>query len=371
MRILHVFKTYYPESLGGIEKTIHQLATGSRQRGADVDIFTLSSHAPRSWTTPENYRVHTARRIASPASTAMSVSAFGQFSALAAKADVVNYHFPWPFMDLLHFASNHQKPSVVTYHSDIVRQRKLQHLYRPLMHRFLRDADAIVATSPNYFETSNVLQVHKERVTVIPIGIGRPAMSEPIDFDRWSGLLGERFFLFVGAFRYYKGLHILLEAAHAAPFSIAIAGAGPIEAELKAQAARLGLTNVHFLGQITAKDKSTLLDRCCGVVFPSHLRSEAFGVSLVEGAAHGKPMISSEIGTGTSFVNINGETGLVVPPGDAASLRSAMMKLWLDADLSSRLGAGALRRYENFFTADRMVDRYLALYDRLIAKQQR
>ncbi|NGP18511.1 glycosyltransferase [Devosia aurantiaca] len=202
-------------------------------------------------------------------------------------------------------------------------------------------------------------------MVVIPIGINEPS-QQVISGCRWTSLLARRFFLFVGAFRYYKGLNILLEAAQNAPFSVAIAGAGSIEAELKAQATKLGLSNVHFLGQISGDEKTLLLNNCCGVVFPSHLRSEAFGVSLVEGAAHSKPLISSEIGTGTSFVNIHGETGLVVNPSDSASLRGAMIKLWSDDQLAAVLGKGARRRYEALFTAERMVDGYIDLYQKLL-----
>lgn len=70
----------------------------------------------------------------------------------------------------------------------------------------------------------------------------------------------------------------MLEAAQGCDCPIAILGCGPLEAEA------LGLSNVHFLGWQSDEDKVALLTLCTGVVFPSHLRSEAFGVALVEGA---------------------------------------------------------------------------------------
>jgi rhamnosyl/mannosyltransferase len=165
--------------------------------------------------------------------------------------------------------------------------------------------------------------------------------------------------------RYYKGLHILLQAAQGTGYPVVIVGAGPIECELKAEAAQLGLTNVHFLGYVSEADKAALLAACYAVVFPSHLRSEAFGVSLLEGAMYGKPMISSEIGTGTTYVNIGGETGLVVPPADSGALRQAMLHLWEHPDQAAEMGQRAHVRYLSHFTADKMCESYADLYRRL------
>src|SRR5690606_17794728 len=116
--------------------------------------------------------------------------------------------------------------------------------------------------------------------------------------------------------RYYKGLHFLIEAASKTAATIVIAGSGPEEIQLKSLAADKGLTNVHFLGRISDDDKSALLQACRGFVFPSHLPSESFGISLLEAAMAGKPMISCEIGTGTSYVNIHQQTGWVIEPAN-------------------------------------------------------
>jgi len=101
-------------------------------------------------------------------------------------------------------------------------------------------------------------------------------------------------------------------------------------------------------------------------VFPSHLRSEAFGVTLLEGAMHARPLISSEIGTGSSYVNIDGETGIVVPPADPAALRAAMRRLQDDPALAAQMGARARARFESLFTAQQMGEAYLALYRKVL-----
>ncbi|CAG9175552.1 D-inositol-3-phosphate glycosyltransferase [Cupriavidus laharis] len=301
----------------------------------------------------------------------MSLTAIDDFRRQSEWADVIHYHFPWPFGDILHKLVRPAKPALVTYHSDIVRQRTLLKLYRPLMHHFLGGMDRIVATSPNYLETSDVLLKYKDKVSLIPIGIDAESYPTPSTglVESWRNKLGEGFFLFVGVIRYYKGLHILLKAAQGTQFKVVIVGAGPIEAELKEQAERLGLTNVHFLGALPDLDKMALLQLCGAVVFPSHLRSEAFGVTLLEGAMLGKPMISSEIGTGSSFVNVDGETGLVVTSGDAAAFQAAMCKLDGSPQLARSMGQKAKERFAKLFTADRMAAAYAKVYRELTAKK--
>ncbi len=367
LRVLHFYKTARPDSMGGVEQAIHQMAKGTSERGVTTGVLTLTRNRRPETVELNGYRVYRVRRHLRFASTDFSLSAFQAFGRLAKTADVIHYHFPWPFMDVLHFACRIRKPTLVTYHSDIIRQRHLLKLYRPLMNRFLANVDRIVVTSPNYLATSDVVRRYSGKTAVIPIGLDKTsypqASSGRLAF--WRGQLGPRFFLFVGVIRYYKGLHILIEAARGTDFPIVIVGAGPIEEALKDHARRLGLRNVRFLGTLPDEDKVALLTLCHAVVFPSHLRSEAFGISLLEGAMFGKPMISSEIGTGTSFINIAGETGLVVPPGDPVALRQAMRHLWEHPRVSMEMGRRAEDRYWSHFTADRMVDEYVGLYREL------
>lgn len=371
MRVLHFYKTSFPDTMGGIEQVINQIARGANKLGVQTDVLSLTPDQVARTIEVDGYMVHRARLDFQMASTGFSASAFLRFSELAKSVDVIHYHFPWPFMDLVHFATRVKKPTVVTYHSDIIKQKHLLKLYRPLKNRFLASVDHIVATSPNYLGTSNVLAKFPNKVSVIPIGLDKATYPAPTSnrLQYWRERLGPKFFLFVGVLRYYKGLHVLLDAAKGTDYPIVIVGAGSIEAELKAQAAQLGLSNIHFLGQLPDEDKVVLLTMCYGVLFPSHLRSEAFGISLLEGAMYGKPMISSEIGTGTTFINIADETGLVVPPSDSIALRQAMQYLWEHPEQASEMGKRAEERYWKHFTAEQMVKSYVELYGELVSRR--
>lgn len=371
MRVLHLFKTYYPESMGGIEQTIFQLCEGCQPHGIESEVLTLSANPQPPRLQVKSHWVHRAKLNLSLASTGFSLSAFRQFRQLSQNADIIHYHFPWPFMDLLHFSVGLSKPTVVSYHSDIVRQKLLLRLYSPLMHRFLRSVDQIVTASPNYLATSDVLARYHEKTRILPYGLDKASYpaADAAQLGAWQHRFPDGFFLFVGVMRYYKGLHILLDACQGMDYPVVIVGAGPMEKSLRTQAKTLQLTNVHFVGPLPDPDKVALLQLCRALVFPSHLRSEAFGISLLEGAMFGKPMISSEIGTGTSYINIHGETGLVIPPANPTALRDAMQRIWGDTAMAEQMGLAAGRRYWQLFTAERMGEDMAALYRQLTAKR--
>ncbi|WNZ58558.1 glycosyltransferase [Microbulbifer sp. MKSA007] len=286
--------------------------------------------------------------------------------------DILHFHFPWPFGDISYLLAGRSRPLVITYHSDIVRQRFLGAVYRPLMRYFLSRADRIVATSQAYVDTSPVLSRYREKVEVIPLGISEenypPPSSQTV--ESIVSRFGRDFMLFVGVLRYYKGLDYLVRAAAGQEYKVVIAGKGPEMEHLKALAEGVGADNVIFAGFVSDEEKMALMSLCRAVVFPSHLRSEAFGVTLVEGLMNGKPLVSCEIGTGTSYVNSDGETGYVVEPAAPDALREAMDKLWREPNKASDMGQAGRRRFEALFTAEKMVSSYQRLYQNVLEDRE-
>ena len=370
IRVVHAYRTYFPDTQGGLEEVIRQICGNMANHQVESRIMALSDNPGKKILRRQEGRVYRPKQNVEIASCGISISAFCYFRKLVDWADVVHYHFPWPFADILHFGCGVQKPTVLTYHSDIVRQRFLGTLYAPLMNSFLSSVDKIVCTSPNYFATSDVLSRYSSKVEVVPIGIEQYATDEPCseELAEVKQEFGEDFFLFVGVLRYYKGLHILLDAIKDTPYRVVIAGSGPTENELIKQVQILGLNNVKFAGHVSNTTKNALFKLCRGVVFPSYLRSEAFGVTLLEGAMAGKPLISTEVGSGTSHVNVHGETGIIVPPGSPKALRTAMDELWTQVSKAKVMGAKARRRYEDLFTGKLMSARYANIYGRLLEK---
>jgi rhamnosyl/mannosyltransferase len=363
MHIVQISKFSYLECYGGIEQAMRNIALYTKPLGCDHTVLVTSPHVQKIQIdeTPEARIVRFPMTV-NLASCPMSMSMALHAKSYLQQADIIHYHFPWPFGEMLHLGYGIKKPSLATYHSDIVKQKILKIFYDPFMRAFLKRVNKIVATSPQYVESSPVLESFKDKCTVIPMGIDQATYPQASiqKQEYWSKQLGNKFILFIGVLRYYKGLHYLLEALKGTTITVAIVGAGPCETELKKQAK--GLPHVHFLGAVSDDDKTALLETCRAVILPSHLRSEALGLSLVEGLMYGKPLISCEIGTGTSFVNENKVTGFVVPPENPAALRQAMQTLIENDALAQRMGNAAKQRFEHIFTARKMAEAYVKLY---------
>lgn len=370
-KVLNVYRTYFPDPPGGLQEAIRQISFSTSNFGIENRIFTLSPNPQPSLIQFPEGNVVRERSWLSPASCDLGDwRAFKTFSEEVKRSDLVQYHFPWPFADAMHWITRPKIPKVTVYHSDIVRQKLLGMFYTPLMMRTLQDMQAIVATSPNYFETSAVLQ-HKsirDKVRVIPLGIDEKNYDFSQDnevFSRISIDKNEPYFLFLGVLRYYKGVQHLIEAAEGVDAKIVIAGSGPALQDLKQLVQEKNLKNVVFTGQVSHQEKMALLRHCYTFVLPSHLRSEAFGVVLIEASMLQKPMISCEIGTGTSFVNQHKETGLVVQSDSANGLREAMLFLLRHPADVEKMGLAARCRYERFFSGEALGKAYTELYQAL------
>jgi glycosyltransferase involved in cell wall biosynthesis len=337
--------------------------------GVQNTILTLSPDSqPRVIQMPEA-KVVRERSWMAPASCDIGgLASVSSYLSLMEQSDIVHYFHPWPFADVLNVLKKSDKPALLTYISDVVRQRFLGTFYSPLMWRTLHSIDIIVANCPAYVETSPILSHPSIRgkVRVIPLGIDENSYSQIGDdsvFKRLGIMKSEPYFLFLGVLRYYKGVHTLLSASKNVNAKIIIAGSGPEGDVLRQQARGLSLKNIIFAGQVTSEEKIALIENCIALVLPSHLRSEAFGMVLVEASMMGKPMISCEIGTGTSFVNQHEQTGLVVKPESVGMLEDAMLQILNNASQARVFGENARSRYEQLFSGPALGKAYKAVYD--------
>lgn len=375
MRVLHVYKDYHP-IVGGIENHVRLLAETQAQRGLDVTVL-VTSLAPRTTITKMGgVQVVRAGRLAHVASTPLSLAFFAQLRRL--RTDIAHLHFPYPPGELGNLLFRPGRRTIITYHSDVIRQQGILRLYRPLLRRVLRRADRVIATSPAYIRSSPYLREVSERCTVVPLGI------DPTPFlhhHRQAEAIRARFqaqptqhptparplILFVGRLRYYKGLEYLLEAMQEIEATLLIIGSGPKATEWQALAQHLSLQErVHFLGEVTDEELPAYYQAADVFVLPASHRSEAFGVVQLEAMAAGKPVVSTELGTGTSFVNQDGVTGFVVPPRNAQALVRAVKRLLADPALRRSMGEQGRQRVLNHFTIDKMVDGVTKVYESVL-----
>lgn len=368
MRVLQFYRTYLPETHGGVEEAIHQICLSTRKLGVEQRVLTLAP-VPSVETVklPEADVIRVPLQF-EPASCSIGLETFREYRKQAEWADIIHIHYPWPFADLVHLFSGCQKPVLVTYHSDIIRQTFLEKLYAPLRWLFFRKVSRFVATSPNYLGSSPLLQELKPPVDVVPLGLSPESYTPPTELalKEVRAKYGEGFFLFIGVLRYYKGLQYLIEAASRTGLPVVIAGHGPEETALKARANALGADNVRFAGFVSNDIKQALMQCCKAVVFPSCERSEAFGVTLLEGQLHGLPLITCEIGTGTSYVNRHDETGLVVAPCDSLALARAMREINESPEKAQKMGQAGRERLNRLFSGIQVGERYYDLYRQLL-----
>lgn len=260
-------------------------------------------------------------------------------------------------------------PLVVTYHSDIVRQQRLLQLYRPLLHATLRRAQRVIATSEPYVRSSTFLRQYSDKCRVVPLSIDAERFTavapEAVGAVRQKhGLADDQpLILTVGVLRYYKGLHILLDALRHVEGVLLVVGDGPERERLEQFAANGIAERARFAGRVGDADLPAYYAAADLFVLASHLRAEAFGIVQLEAMAAGLPVISTELGTGTSVVNQHGVTGFVVPPSDSRALARAINVLTRNDHMRQRLGQQARQRVLTHYTHDHMIDGTLAVYE--------
>ena len=123
MKVLHFYKTYLSDTMGGVEQVIYQIARATTRLGVTSEVLSLSPRQVERTVMHDGHKVHRCRSNFEIAATPFSASAFLRFRQLAQEADIIHYHFPYPFIDVLHFATRVKKPALVTYHSDIIKQK--------------------------------------------------------------------------------------------------------------------------------------------------------------------------------------------------------------------------------------------------------
>jgi glycosyltransferase involved in cell wall biosynthesis len=369
MKTVHVFKDYCPPTTGGIEQHMQVLCAGLA-RHIDVTVLVPSRSRRRIEERLDRVRVIRVPEFGRYFSAPLCPSMAGELRRLS--PGVVHLHFPNPTGDLAYLLSGCPAPVVMTYHADVIRRSFLLRPYRPVFRLLAPHIRRFIATSGAYLDSSAFLAPYRDRCTVIPFGVDMDSLTLRVgEVDKVQDLRrrhGERIILFLGVLRYYKGLDVLIRAMARVTGRLLIAGQGPQRTSLETLSRELGLTDrIRFLGEVSESERRRLLHACDVFVLPSIDRSEAFGIAQLEAMACGKPVVSSDLPTGVRFVNQDGVTGRLIPPGDPDALAGALGELLEDDTLRAGLGKTARLRVEQEFTAERMIAQTLDLYEEVLA----
>jgi rhamnosyl/mannosyltransferase len=367
-----VNKYYWPPHLGGVEHHLSMLASGLAAR-PDTHVEAIVANEDRTTLREridgvEVLRVGRAFAFASTPVAPGMPAVIRAAAAASQRPDVFHLHFPYPWGDTSWLLAGSPGPAVLTYHSDIVRQRVLGTAYRPLMRRVLERIDRIIVGSPAMIEHTEALAPFVEKCRVVPFGIDT-VRFEPTSATRsraaeLHAAHKRPVVLFVGRLIYYKGVDVLLRAMTEVEADLVLIGNGPLQGGLRSLASSLGIAErVTFLPPVEDAELAAWYRAAAVFCLPSVARTEAYGLVQLEAHASGTPVVSTDLPTGVPWVNPDGETGLVVPPGDASALAGALRNLLSDEGLRARMGAQARARALATFGVEAMVDGTLAVYD--------
>ena len=367
MRVVHAAK-FYPPVPGGIETVVKDLCDGT---AGEWDVRVVGANTTASTVVERVGDVTVTRAAALGKAHSVPLCPSLPWHLWRAAADCIVLHEPNPLAGSALFAHTPSSKLVIWHHSDLLRPSWAPATYGRLQRAMYRRADCVVVSSPPLAEGSELVR-HARRVAVIPFGIRLERFRHLNDRQRaLAELIRRRHpeprFLFVGRFVYYKGLDVLVDAMAASRGTLLLAGEGPLEDEIRQRAAdRNLLDRVHVVGRVTDADLPAYYAAADIVALPSIARTETFGVVQLEAMAAGRPVVSTNLPTGVPWVNQDGVSGLVVPPGDVQALAHAIDRLATDSHLRLRLGAGALARAESMFSVERMVDAFKRLVEDVV-----
>lgn len=365
MKVVAVNKKYFPW-VGGVEKAVHDICKSLEDK---IDFTVLVGNNSQKTVKEKinSTNIIRAGAITTIANTPICLSMPQLLKQL--KADIYHFHFPYPWGDISYLLARPRGKLIVTYHSDIVRQKLLFKFYRPLMLRFLKKADLIVATSPNMIENSPVLKKFKTKCISIPsaIDVSNFEVKNDEKVMKIKNKYGPRIVLFVGRLIYYKGIEYLIRSMDSIDANLLIIGSGPLKETLTKIAKKVGVfQKTYFLCDISDDELPFYYQAADVFVLPSTERTEAFGLVQLEAMISGTPVVSTNLKTGVPFVNKDGATGFVVKPKSAEQISQAVNKILNDNALKKRMGENGIRRVKGNFTTDILAKNYLAAYNKLI-----
>jgi glycosyltransferase involved in cell wall biosynthesis len=372
-KILHIGK-YYPPDAGGIESVTYALAKGAALHGHDVRVLCFATNPANAFTSlVDNVLV-----VRAPISFILHSQPFSFwyfiFSLRLSKdADLVHLHTPNMLGLFCAFFLKKNVRLIVHWHSDVIDKGILGVLLSPFEYLLLRKANSIVGTSRPYVVASKTLSSFQDKVKILPIGVVDPRSvpaSPPLSANLFNIIAGKRVLLSVGRLVPYKGFDVLIRAASSIPQDVVIliVGSGPLHYQLQQLIDFLEVKDrVILAGRLSDSDLHALFRIAIIYCLPSVTRAEAFGVVLVEAMGYGLPIVSSSIpGSGVSWVNQDGVSGLNVPVGNSLQLAIACNAILNNDSLRRKLSEGARQRYLREFTQPTFIGRMLMIYDQLL-----
>lgn len=336
MTVIHINKMYPPE-IGGVEVVAGMIAKIAKESGFESKVLTFNTSKDLKidyvedievWRIPTHFRMDPVR---------ISFEYRKYFNKITKNADKIIFHFPsfQPEIDFLFHRKLKDKTKICFFHAEVSGRGIIGHFYnRVISDKFLKKMEKIIVTSPRMLENHDVLKKYKDKIEVVPLFVDTTHFYYR-EHNRKNEILDRlgiskqnaKIVLYVGRFGRYKGLEYLVEAFRTLPanYVLVMIGRGPRKPLIQELVKKLKLENrVLFLENVSHDDLPGFYSAADVFVLPSIDKGEAFGIVVLEAMACGVPVITTELGTGTTYHNINMQTGLHVMPKDSKALANAI-----------------------------------------------
>ncbi len=360
---------FYPIK-GGVEKVAYDLMMGLSSRNDRCDLLcaTVSGKGRTRQMNPHAKLIE-CHSWGKTAATMIAPSMITTFRRICCNYDIVHVHHPDPMAAVTLWLSGYKGKVVLHWHSDILKQRILLKLYRPLQDWLLRRADLIIGTSPVYLKESPFLKHVQDKTICLPIGVSAIVPDEAAVEKLGQRYGGKKIVFSLGRLVPYKGFTHLIDAARylSNDYVVLIGGTGTLRKKLEKKIRRLGLENkVMLLGRIPKNELPAYFGASKVFCLPSVQKTEAFGIVQIEAMSCGKPVVATRIPhSGVAWVNQHGVSGLNVTPGNARELAQAIQHIADDDAVYEQYAVSAKNRYHDLFTKERMIDNSLRIYNLL------
>tara|TARA_A100001015_G_C15037748_1_gene737428 strand:- start:1627 stop:2715 length:1089 start_codon:yes stop_codon:yes gene_type:complete len=357
VKITEINKLYSPW-VGGVESHVQSVSEGLNASN-ELEVICCNTEKKTVVETINNVKVTRYKSWGRLFSLPISFSFI--FSFHKHSADILHFHLPNPLAVMAYLLNPPKGKVVITWHSDIIKQKIILFFYTPFLKLFLKKADRIITTSPNLAVNSKFLSKFQQKIAIVPLALD-PSKYPPTPLANPL----PKFALFVGRFIYYKGVLELIEAVKQTDITLVMIGEGPLEATIRKNGTELineGRLKIYPFQNRTKLN--AFFNACEFFILPSIHPSEAFGIVQLEAMVYEKALISTNLPTGVPWVNKDNETGVVVEPGNIQMLSDAISKLWHHPNLRTQYGKNAHTRFMTYFTEDKLIEKTNKLFKKL------
>lgn len=372
MKVLQLGK-FYPIR-GGVEKVMYDIMLGLSERGFQCDMLCASTedYPEGDIRLNDNAHIFVVKTSVKIAATMLAPEMIFRLRKIAPEYDIIHLHHPDPMAALALFLSGYKGKVILHWHSDILKQKTLLKIYKPLQNWIIKRADLVVGTTPVYVQKSIFLNEQQHKINYIPIGVLPIASRADLVEQLRVKYANKKIIFSLGRLVEYKGFEYLIKSARylSDKYKIVIGGKGPLKESLESIIEQYGLQDkVELLGYLSDDEACAYFEICDQFVLSSIMKTEAFAIVQIEAMSCGKPIVTADIpGSGVAWVNRHQESGLICERKNAEKLAKNIKLIGENEELYKKLSDGARRRFEKFFHRDVMIDKTLELYRLLLTK---